>query len=473
MLRKFVSLLLVLVFGFVVGIGDVCDIAAAEGSEVVTIPDPNLEAAIREQLGKPTGDITAADMESLNRLYAEDKGISSLEGIQCACNLKELLISYNEIDNIEPLSELKKLERLEIGNNKINNIEPLSELTKLKYLYISSNKINSIEPLSKLLNLEILFICDNGIDDINSLSKLTNLKELYMTNNKISNIEPLSPLTKLRELLACQNKICNINPLSGLKDLECLEIRHNKIDNIEPLSGLGKLQRLDILGNNIGDITPLLSLAALEEVVLDCNYLDVWRENINKTVLEALISNGVWIRFYVSDDHVQYKLQVEENSLLLQTGECVNLCIGSVIVADITDIDKRYYGEAVPSIDEVDSDTFRVNVANPDVVCAALTTREGHHYLKLEALQPGETTVTVALGDSGSSFTIDIVNVVVADDGNKPEAVEPAPEKPELEAPELPRTNSGSHYHVLVFSAMLLAVGGFLLLVNKSIQRSR
>jgi len=36
--------------------------SVANADEIVTFPDPNLEAAIREAIGKPTGDIFQSDL---------------------------------------------------------------------------------------------------------------------------------------------------------------------------------------------------------------------------------------------------------------------------------------------------------------------------------------------------------------------------------------------------------------------------
>jgi hypothetical protein len=63
-------------------------------SQTVDIPDAALAAAIRQTLNKPTGDLTARDMESLTILdaSAQTRGwgapaIGSLEGLQNARHL--------------------------------------------------------------------------------------------------------------------------------------------------------------------------------------------------------------------------------------------------------------------------------------------------------------------------------------------------------------------------------------------------
>jgi len=43
---------------------------------VVHFPDPNLETAIRERIGKPTGDIMASDLQVITDLDAPQRSIS-------------------------------------------------------------------------------------------------------------------------------------------------------------------------------------------------------------------------------------------------------------------------------------------------------------------------------------------------------------------------------------------------------------
>jgi hypothetical protein len=47
---------------------------------VVNFPDPGLEAAIRDAIWKPTGDIHDTDLIGLTSLDAGNRGISNLEG---------------------------------------------------------------------------------------------------------------------------------------------------------------------------------------------------------------------------------------------------------------------------------------------------------------------------------------------------------------------------------------------------------
>ena len=74
-----------------------------EEGEVVTFADTNLEAAIREAIGKATGPIYRSDLEVLTSLSASERNISDLKGLEHCTNLTDLDLGYNWISDINPL----------------------------------------------------------------------------------------------------------------------------------------------------------------------------------------------------------------------------------------------------------------------------------------------------------------------------------------------------------------------------------
>jgi hypothetical protein len=74
-----------------------------EEGESVTFADPNLEAAIREAIGKATGFICRSDLEGLTSLSASQKNIADLTGLEHCADLTELDLRGNEISDINPL----------------------------------------------------------------------------------------------------------------------------------------------------------------------------------------------------------------------------------------------------------------------------------------------------------------------------------------------------------------------------------
>ena len=98
----------------------------------VDIPDPNLRAAIKGELGKAPGTpIMLWDMQTLTRLVAETDGLQDLTGLEFATNLTTLYLSGNDISDVTPLAQLKNLKHLHLYNNPAIGCVPAGWIDKL------------------------------------------------------------------------------------------------------------------------------------------------------------------------------------------------------------------------------------------------------------------------------------------------------------------------------------------------------
>ena len=88
----------------------------------VSIPDPNLAAAIRREIGNA---ITTQTLLNLTQLEAPNSGITDLTGLEHAHNLRELNLGDEYIDGEE------------INSNTISDPSPLAGLTRLTLLNLS------------------------------------------------------------------------------------------------------------------------------------------------------------------------------------------------------------------------------------------------------------------------------------------------------------------------------------------------
>ena len=68
-------------------------------AQEVSIPDPGLNAALRDALRKPSGPLTQQDMLSLTNLNARNRNVSSLDGLEAARNLVSLDLQINHLTN--------------------------------------------------------------------------------------------------------------------------------------------------------------------------------------------------------------------------------------------------------------------------------------------------------------------------------------------------------------------------------------
>ena len=193
-----------------------CALTTSVHAQAVHIPDPNLRAAIADELGVPHGaPITEADMKRLTELHIHSGGVRNLIGMESATNLIAFSINGNPTIDLKPIVGLPHLEFLSMFSTH-SDITPLANLTNLRYLDIAA--------------------C--GIVDISPLSHLTKLRTLNARINRIVDITPLANLTNLVELRLSDNKIRDVSPLSGLSRLEILEIHANQITDHGPLDAL-------------------------------------------------------------------------------------------------------------------------------------------------------------------------------------------------------------------------------------------
>ena len=286
---------------------------------VVRIPDPNLRAAIAEELGKsPNAPIIVEDMERLRSLEAQNRGIKDLTGLQFATNLRSLFLGEwwhgtgNQISDLSPIAGLINLQKLWISNNPISDLTPVSGLTNLTDLVLNKTLVSDLSPVSGLtnltrlspggsyisdlspiaglINLEDLYFPagpdDHNISDISPLAGLINLKFIASWGHTISDLSPLAGLTKLEKIDFCGGNISDLTPLAGLTNLKELYLVSEKVSDISPIAGLAGLTRLNLESNNVSDISPLRGLTNLtwlnvaRNEIADLSPLDGLRENI-------------------------------------------------------------------------------------------------------------------------------------------------------------------------------------------------
>ena len=253
-------------------------------AQVVDFPDPNLRAAVRNELNLSANvPITQDDMNRLKHLSAYHSDIINLSGLEFATQLEELILGGNpasdlhpitgltelrllilpccQISDLRPLSGLRQLVELNVRENPISDLSPLVGLTELKYLDLGHCLIVDFSPLLSLENLYTLQLNDNQIMDVSLISQMTSLRKLELHGNQITDIRPLSTLTSLEHLELQYNQISDVRPLSTLTSLEHLELQHNQISSVQPLSTLTSLRYLDLQRNQVADYTPVDSLS--------------------------------------------------------------------------------------------------------------------------------------------------------------------------------------------------------------------
>lgn len=136
---------------------------------VIEFPDKNLEAIVREAIGKIEGPIAYSDVQEIEILSATGQNIEDIGPLRYFQNLKVLNLSHNRIDDLQPIGDLLGLEKLILSSNQVSRLSPLTELNNLRYLNLANNKIEDVGPLSTLGSIEILILDGNKVEEVDAL----------------------------------------------------------------------------------------------------------------------------------------------------------------------------------------------------------------------------------------------------------------------------------------------------------------
>ena len=258
--------------------------------DLVSIPDPNLRAAIEAALGKvPGAVITAADMARLERIEADDAGISDLRGLEAAINLERIEFRRNSISDLSPLRGLTRLNNIKLRGNRITDVSPLAGLINVDWLGLEDNQISNLSPLKGLIKLNGIGVAGNPVSDISPLANLTSLEGISAWRTPISDFSPLSKLPRFRWIGFGDDRLVSALPsLKGLKNLRRLDINNCSISDLTPLAELTQLEWLSLINNQISDISLLANLKSLEHLNLDANVIKDVSPLAKLTQLEVL-----------------------------------------------------------------------------------------------------------------------------------------------------------------------------------------
>ncbi|HEX2674364.1 MAG TPA: hypothetical protein VHM25_25985 [Polyangiaceae bacterium] len=206
----------------------------------LNIADPDLEDALRRQVGKETQPIYATDFASVTELNF----LSLNESGPCQpianCIVPDPPVRDGWVSSLLGLECLPELQEIELDAWYVRDFSPLAAITQLTTLNIYFSKAAHFSPLPQLRELRVW----NSDSDLSGLSGMHNL------NSFTGHFEDLSG----KKALA---------PLSSLNALRNLVLTRSQIEDVSGLEALSKLVTVDLSDNHISDLSPLLQNTAL------------------------------------------------------------------------------------------------------------------------------------------------------------------------------------------------------------------
>jgi hypothetical protein len=213
-------------------------------SQPITFECPNFEAAVREVINKPTGNILRSDVANVRNLQIPGRSITSLAGIEYFVALETLNVNNNQLTTLDVSNNLALRElSAEFNLNRLSPFIRMSSLNvsnnpMLHTLRVSSNHLTSLD-ISNCPALINLYVRNNQLTILDVSSNLE-LIRLDFSSNKLEEID-LSKNEKLRFLNAKINRLTkldiSINPL-----ITYLDVTGNRMESEAAILGLDNLR---------------------------------------------------------------------------------------------------------------------------------------------------------------------------------------------------------------------------------------
>jgi hypothetical protein len=166
----------------------------AQQASEVSIPDPGLNAAIREAVQKPDGPLNERDLLSLTVLDANSRNVRSIEGLEAARNLGVLSLQSNGFTNFSVPSGLTNLGTLDLSFNSLTNCSFPSGFTNLAKLLLEANQLTNFVLPSGLSGLVDLLLSGNPLTSLTLPPDMTQLELLILDGNPMTTLVLSEPL---------------------------------------------------------------------------------------------------------------------------------------------------------------------------------------------------------------------------------------------------------------------------------------
>ncbi|MBK3914675.1 leucine-rich repeat domain-containing protein [Listeria ivanovii] len=164
------------------------------------------------RIGKTRAKFHGRVIQPLERKKLFIDNLKSIKEIFPDANLAEILrraLKKKHVTDLVSQHELDKIKEVHADDRDITSIEGLQYLFNLNKLYLADNQISDIRSLEVLTNLKELYLDNNGLTDkgVSGLINLAHLNTLSIRDNKVSGAMArnlMNNLTKLKDFNWCE-----------------------------------------------------------------------------------------------------------------------------------------------------------------------------------------------------------------------------------------------------------------------------
>lgn len=144
----------------------------------------------------------------------------------------------------------------------------IAQMEHVKTLNMSYVDIDDLSPLSNMTWLEKIHFSDTGVSDISPLHNMQKLELVHMHSIDVGgHYEVLGQLPRLREIAVSINSLSELPEMPQLETLH-IEVNETEIGNVDGIDRFSNLKRVSVFTFGDFDYSGLLDLPNLEEAGL-------------------------------------------------------------------------------------------------------------------------------------------------------------------------------------------------------------
>ncbi|GAA4836010.1 hypothetical protein [Algivirga pacifica] len=205
------------------------------------------------------------------------------------------LSTHKELENLEPVSKMRKLKKLNIDGLAVKDLVPLRSLTHLQYLNCSNTQVRDLSPLQYCNSMVSLNISNTLLYDLSALVHLSELEELNISYTPTTDLSPIAALINLQKLNISEVNADDLSPLSSLTVLKELDLSGTAVNTLNEVGKVPSLERLDISRTGVKDLFPIQALKNLKQLFADHTSIEDLMPLQNLTDLERIYCDGTYV----------------------------------------------------------------------------------------------------------------------------------------------------------------------------------
>ena len=186
-------------------------------------PDENFRNYLLSQSYGVDSVITESELLGITELDVQERGITTLQGIELFTNLRYLLCWGNELNTLD-VSNNTKLKTLACGDNHLTELD-VSKCPNIEVLWCYRNQLEELD-VSSLSKLEILSCHWNSLRELD-LTNCTSLIGVSCHNNQLESLK-VAGLRDIEDIYCFRNNLTSLD-LTDCNSLDYVYMHENSI----------------------------------------------------------------------------------------------------------------------------------------------------------------------------------------------------------------------------------------------------